>query len=304
MRRLAQEAGVTPRTLYAYFAAKRDILQHIWEVFFIDLFDQIDEIAQSNHSARDRLRASCLLYIDYWEAHDDRYDLVFMADSVSQSDVGVFLDNSAIVERYTVFSQLLDAAAGREADAGDLTQLNALICALDGIAHNKVTKSYYDWGSSSDLLDVVNGLPDPQQEICFKVVQFAVGQGNLPKVSHDLTSFLKIEILLDGFRENPIGIGLFMAVLCNSEEFLNLIRLELKSGVNDINNALAFRLIKVGIEPRKLYHQGGRRNRGAIKLLLLLVLVLSCAYRLQRPFSKPFEHDRPPSPLAAASEPE
>eukprot|EP00435_Cladocopium_sp_Y103_P077589 s1_g1328.t1 len=318
MRRLAQEAGVTPRTLYAYFAAKRDILQHIWEVFFIDLFDQIDEIAQSNHSARDRLRASCLLYIDYWEAHDDRYDLVFMADSVSQSDVGVFLDNSAIVERYTVFSQLLDAAAGREADAGDLTQLNALICALDGIAHNKVTKSYYDWGSLARIqscgnaqkrfdpfiLRQVNGLPDPQQEICFKVVQFAVGQGNLPKVSHDLTSFLKIEILLDGFRENPIGIGLFMAVLCNSEEFLNLIRLELKSGVNDINNALAFRLIKVGIEPRKLYHQGGRRNRGAIKLLLLLVLVLSCAYRLQRPFSKPFEHDRPPSPLAAASEPE
>ncbi len=155
MRRLAQEAGVTPRTLYAYFAAKRDILQHIWEAFFIDLFDQIDEVAQSNRSARDRLRAACLLYIDYWEAHDDRYDLVFMADSVSQSDVGVFLDNSAIVERYAVFSELLDAAAGRVGDVDAPTQLNALICALDGIAHNKVTKSYYDWGSSSDLLNAV-----------------------------------------------------------------------------------------------------------------------------------------------------
>ncbi len=155
MRRLAKEAGVTPRTLYAYFAAKRDILQHIWETFFIELFDQIDEIAESKLDPIERLRAACLFYIDYWETHDDRYDLVFMADSVSQSDVGVFLDSSAVVERYAVFSQLLEAAADHESDAGDLTRLNALICALDGIAHNKVTKSYYDWGPSSDLIDVV-----------------------------------------------------------------------------------------------------------------------------------------------------
>ncbi len=155
MRRLAEAAGVTPRTLYAYFAAKRDILQHIWATFFVELFDQIDEIAQSKRSAKERLRAACLFYVDYWETHDDRYNLVFMADSVLQSDVGVFLDDSTIVERYAVFSELLDAAAKRKAGASDPTQLNALICALDGIAHNKVTKSYYDWGSSEDLLDPV-----------------------------------------------------------------------------------------------------------------------------------------------------
>lgn len=155
MRRLAKEAGVTPRTLYAYFAAKRDILQHIWATFFVDLFDQIDEIAQSNRPARERLRAACLFYIDYWETHDDRYNLVFMADSVSQSDVGVFLDSSAIAERYAVFSHLLDGVADSDSDTGDLTRLNALVCALDGIAHNKVTKSYYDWGSSKDMLDTI-----------------------------------------------------------------------------------------------------------------------------------------------------
>lgn len=155
MRRLAIEAGVTPKTLYAYFTAKRDILQHIWQAFFIDLFDQIDVIAQSQHSPIERLKAACLCYITYWEAHDDRYDLVFMSDGVSQSDVGLFLDDSPIVERYAVFADLISAATGARASDPSPTKLNALICALDGIAHNKVTISYYDWGSTEDLVDTL-----------------------------------------------------------------------------------------------------------------------------------------------------
>ncbi len=155
MRRLAKEAGVTPKTLYAYFGAKRDILQHIWEKFFVDLFDQIDAIAKSDASPHARLKAACLCYIDYWETNDDRYDLVFMSDSVSQSDVGLFLDDSSIVDRYAVFAELIAAASAPAAQELTPLKLNALICALDGIAHNKVTISYYDWGSSDALLDTL-----------------------------------------------------------------------------------------------------------------------------------------------------
>lgn len=155
MRRLAKEAGVTPKTLYAYFGAKRDILQHIWQAFFIDLFDQIDVIAKSKRAPRARLRAACLHYIEYWETHDDRYDMVFMSNGVSQSDVGVFLGASTIVERYAVFADLIGAASVPATTAAGPIKLNALICALDGIAHNKVTISYYDWGKSEDLLNTL-----------------------------------------------------------------------------------------------------------------------------------------------------
>lgn len=155
MRRLAIEAGVTPKTLYAYFSAKRDILQHIWQAFFIELFDQIDVIANSKGTPRERLRHACLHYIDYWETHDDRYDMVFMSDGVSQSDVGLFLDNSPIVERYAVFADLIGAACVPATTEPAPNKLNALICALDGIAHNKVTISYYDWGCSEALLDTL-----------------------------------------------------------------------------------------------------------------------------------------------------
>lgn len=153
MRRLAKEAGVTPKTLYAYFADKRDILQHIWATFFVELFDQIDQIATSKKAPKARLRAACLHYLAYWIDQPDRYRMVFMSDGVSQKDVSVFLDASPIVARYAVFGKLLSDVTG--SGKSSAARLNALICALNGIAHNKITISNYDWGKSEALLDIL-----------------------------------------------------------------------------------------------------------------------------------------------------
>ncbi len=153
MRRLAKEADVTPKTLYAYFAAKRDILQHIWAAFFVELFDEIGQIAASTQTPETRLRPACLCYLSYWIDQPDRYRMVFMSDGVTQSDVSVFVESSPIVARYAVFDQLLTETHGAEAPTA--TPLNALICALNGIVHNKVTISNYDWGTADALLDVL-----------------------------------------------------------------------------------------------------------------------------------------------------
>ncbi len=155
MRRLAKEAGVTPKTLYAYFADKRDILQHVWAKFFVELFDQIDQIATSNKGPRARLRAACLHYLAYWIDQPERYRMVFMSGGVSQSDVSIFLDASPIIERYAVFGALMDALAEPWEPTQATANLNALICALNGIAHNKITISNYDWGKSEALLDTL-----------------------------------------------------------------------------------------------------------------------------------------------------
>jgi len=155
MRRLAKEADVTPKTLYAYFADKRNILQHIWATFFVELFDQIDQIAASNKEPRARLRTACLHYLTYWIDQPDRYRMVFMSDGVSQSDVSIFLDASPIIDRYAVFGTLLDAIAEPKTSTRATIKLNALICALNGIAHNKVTISNYAWGESEILLDTL-----------------------------------------------------------------------------------------------------------------------------------------------------
>lgn len=153
LRRLAKEAGVTTKTLYAYFADKREILQHIWVEFFEELFDRIDEIAASNTPRPEALRAAALCYVGYWVEHPERYRLVFMASDVSQNDVGNFLGISNVIERYAVFADLLGDASPLQAPSS--SKLNALICVLNGISHNMVTISNYSWGDPKDLLDLL-----------------------------------------------------------------------------------------------------------------------------------------------------
>jgi AcrR family transcriptional regulator len=155
MRRLAKEAGVTPKTLYAYFADKRAILQQIWNGFFVELFDDIDVVAQSELSPTALLRSACLCYLTYWVSQPDRYRMVFMSDGVSQSDVSVFMEASPVIARYAVFGDLLASASRKEDSEATPLQLNALICALNGIAHNSVTISDYDWGAPEALLDIL-----------------------------------------------------------------------------------------------------------------------------------------------------
>jgi len=153
LRRLAMEAGVTTKTLYAYFADKREILQHIWLEFFEELFDRIDEIAASGAPRPEALQAAALYYVDYWVEHPERYRLVFMANDVSQNDVGDFLGLSNVIERYAIFGDLLGNATPSR--ASETVKLNALICALNGISHNIVTISNYSWGDPKDLLDLL-----------------------------------------------------------------------------------------------------------------------------------------------------
>ena len=43
MRRLAQEAGCSPMTIYAHFDGKIDILQYLWADVLDDLFGRIRE---------------------------------------------------------------------------------------------------------------------------------------------------------------------------------------------------------------------------------------------------------------------
>lgn len=153
LRRLATEAGVTTKTLYAYFADKREILQHIWLEFFEELFEKIDEIAASGAPRPEALHTAALYYVNYWVEHPERYRLVFMASDVSQKDVGDFLGLSNVIQRYAVFADLLGNTSPPR--TSETVKLNALICALNGISHNIVTINNYSWGDPKDLLDLL-----------------------------------------------------------------------------------------------------------------------------------------------------
>ena len=155
MRRLAQEAGCAPMTLYAYFESKADILGLIWEGFLTGLFDDLDSRAREISAPRARLAAISRAYVSYWLVHPDRYRMVFMTEGVTQAQVGAFVGGGDILDRYQLFADTLAAAGvapSRLKFAND-----ALLSALIGVAHNQITVAAYAWAPGEELAEMLAG---------------------------------------------------------------------------------------------------------------------------------------------------
>lgn len=158
IRRLAQEVGVTPMTLYAYYDAKVDILRHLWAQIFDVVFDKVDAAAANARNPHARLRAASLAYVTYWLNHRDHYRMVFMTEGISQDEVGIFVKSATTAERFAVFMRAL--AVNLPANSRALKEkTDLLLCGLHGIAHCTITMSSYPWTRPEKLVDdLIDGL--------------------------------------------------------------------------------------------------------------------------------------------------
>lgn len=154
MRRLAKEAGCTVMTLYRYFNRKIDILTALWAEVFTRLFDRLDAVAASETDAALRLNRIAFEYVDFWLSHREHYFLVFMSSGITQSDVSIFVEDDEVVERFDIFRQSIESILGTETTEAETTlKSQLLLCTLNGIAHNLITISAYDWASPEALVD-------------------------------------------------------------------------------------------------------------------------------------------------------
>jgi len=162
MRRIAKEIGCAPMTLYKYYDAKIAILRTLWGSVFNDLFNALDEIKFNDKAPRRWLSELSLGYVNYWIEHQDHYRLVFMSEGVMQPDVSIFINNTEIVARFQIFSKSLMALHDNQLNPDALKcKLDALICFLHGIAHNKITMSGYQWSHIDDLVAIaIQGVAD------------------------------------------------------------------------------------------------------------------------------------------------
>ena len=160
MRKLAAETGCTVMTLYRYFERKIDILRHLWDEIFADLFEQLEDVAATSPAGIERLNAVCCAYVDYWLANREHYFLVFMSGDVSQSDVSVFVDDSPATERFALIEQCLKEALPETTSQSELIlQTQTLLCGLNGISHNLVTISGFAWSDPKSLVtSLVSGI--------------------------------------------------------------------------------------------------------------------------------------------------
>ncbi|MFQ3246924.1 MAG: AcrR family transcriptional regulator [Arenicella sp.] len=163
MRRIAAEVGCSPMTLYKYYDAKIDILHTLWSDVFEIIFNRLDSLELANKSPREQLVFLGSAYVSYWLENPEHYRLVFMTEGVNQPDVSAFIANPKIVARYEVFLLAIANASPYELTHAELRQkLDAMMCFVNGIAHNLITISQHDWPPLDYLIDaamrgVVNG---------------------------------------------------------------------------------------------------------------------------------------------------
>ena len=160
MRRLAKEASLTPMTLYKYYDSKIDILRSLWAEVFVELFDELDQIAAKESDLRVRIHSVALRYVTYWLDNPDHYFLVFMSKGISQTEVRGFVEADATLTRFDLLRDCLVRALGDRVDL-PMKRLKSelLLCALNGIAHNLITISSYPWSDTEELVrTAIDGL--------------------------------------------------------------------------------------------------------------------------------------------------
>jgi AcrR family transcriptional regulator len=155
MRRIAKAAGMATMTLYGYFPNKVALVRGVWTLAFTPLFEHLQQAAAAETDPRDRLEAACIAYAAYWIDSPDLYRVVFMIeDRRASGDEGWFVDEPGIVASYMQFADHIGAVTGED-EAACLTKGEALICALNGIAHMAVTVSEYPWAPPETYVRVL-----------------------------------------------------------------------------------------------------------------------------------------------------
>jgi AcrR family transcriptional regulator len=154
MRKIAADVGMGAMTLYKYFDSKNEILHHIWEEFFVELFQEQRMRIDAAETATDKYRAACHAYLDYWFNHPDRFRMVFLNEDRASHDSQFFVNHADMESRMNEVFLPLTKQVFPEMDAEQcLVSMQSIACQLHGIALNVVTISEHEWSKPSALLD-------------------------------------------------------------------------------------------------------------------------------------------------------
>lgn len=153
IRRVADRAGVTPKTLYNYFDSKLALLLSLWSEIFADVFAALEEVESGDGPLAHHSNV-CTAYVQYWIKRPDHYRLVFMSGDVTQANVSTFIDQSNITDRFAkLTAPLASLAADAKPSVHERSEL--LICALHGIVHCHVTMTGHPWTPPGNLVDTL-----------------------------------------------------------------------------------------------------------------------------------------------------
>lgn len=155
MRKIAAKAGMGTMTLYKYFPNKNAILHHLWADFFDELFTLVRAGIDPKQDARIQLKQVCMIYLNYWVQHKDRFRVVFLNEDRASSADDFFLNQANIAqEMLVVVGPLIQQIAKSIDHSSMMAFLESLMCFVNGIALNVITISEYPWSDYEKYIDI------------------------------------------------------------------------------------------------------------------------------------------------------
>jgi AcrR family transcriptional regulator len=149
MRRLANEVGCAPMTIYAHFEGKTDILRYLWADVLAEMSNEIETTLNSVVGARERLQSAAQTFLAYWIDHPDHFRLVFMSNDVTRADVGKFVMDEDTLAHFRVFLGLIREVHPEGHDVK--VSSDTLISGLIGIALCMNTVADYPWANATSM---------------------------------------------------------------------------------------------------------------------------------------------------------
>lgn len=81
LRRIAEEAGYSPGSIYKYFPDYYALMVAIWEVDFTTFTEQLEALAARTQDPAERVLQIMKWSVKYWLAHQDQFDVLFSRTS-------------------------------------------------------------------------------------------------------------------------------------------------------------------------------------------------------------------------------
>lgn len=100
MRRLAQDAGLSPMTLYSYFPSKQALLESVWIEVFEALVDHLLTATASKRTPRTVLEAHLRAFIAFWEDRPDQYRLIYLSAQTGSGQEAVDMSQQPVYARF------------------------------------------------------------------------------------------------------------------------------------------------------------------------------------------------------------
>lgn len=153
MRRLAQDIGYTPKTIYLYFTDKDDLLSELIEEELARLVLHLETVAAAEADAAQRLDAVALAYVAYGRAHPHAYQVMFLMREHPLSREAARVHHHIHGRRFQEMLVQVLRDSGRVSAALDLQVVaQALRCALHGVVALHLVRPQAAWVASETLV--------------------------------------------------------------------------------------------------------------------------------------------------------